>query len=166
MNGKNKCKILKEIRRRIASANDIAYVTSECKFQGNCTGTCPKCEAEVRFLEEELRKRQQTGKAVAVAGIAAALVVSVAGCSTAVAETISTNQESTTASSTTFPDDEVTAGVPVFSSSEEIWMGEPSPPPPEDDTVEMGNMLPPEEDPQIMGDMVEDPMEMGEVPEE
>lgn len=80
MTGKNKCKILKDIRRQIAKDNDIAFVTSECKYQGDCTGTCPKCEAEVRYLEEELRKRQQAGKAVAVAGIAAALVVTASGC--------------------------------------------------------------------------------------
>ena len=80
MNGKSKCKILKEIRREIARQNDIAYVTSECRFQGDCTGTCPKCEAELRYLEMELQKRQRAGKAVAVAGIAAALMVGSAGC--------------------------------------------------------------------------------------
>lgn len=80
MNGKSKCKILKDIRRQIAKENDIDLVISECKYQGDCTGTCPKCEAEVRYLEQELRKRQQAGKAIAVAGIAAALVVSSAGC--------------------------------------------------------------------------------------
>lgn len=80
MKGKNKCKILKDIRRQIARDNDIEFVTSECKFQGDCTGTCPKCEAEVRYLEQELKKRQAAGKAVAVAGIAATLMVSSAGC--------------------------------------------------------------------------------------
>ncbi|MBR4972563.1 MAG: hypothetical protein IKY59_06310 [Oscillospiraceae bacterium] len=80
MNGKSKCKILKDIRRQIARENDIDLVISECKYQGDCAGTCPKCESEVRYLEQELRKRQQMGKAVAVAGIAAALVVTSAGC--------------------------------------------------------------------------------------
>lgn len=80
MNGKSKCKILKDIRRQIAQDNDIEYVTSECKHKGDCAGTCPKCEAEVRYLEEELRKRQWAGKAVAVAGIAASLMVTAAGC--------------------------------------------------------------------------------------
>ena len=80
MNGKSKCRILKEIRREIARQNDIEFVTSECKFQGNCTGTCPKCESEVRYLEQELAKRQRNGKAVAVAGIAAAMLVTAAGC--------------------------------------------------------------------------------------
>lgn len=80
MNGKSKCKVLKDIRKKIAEANDIAYVTSDCKYQGDCSGTCPKCEAEVRYLEEELAKRKNLGKIVAVAGIAATLVVASAGC--------------------------------------------------------------------------------------
>lgn len=80
MNGKSKCKILKDIRRQIAQDNDIEYVTSECKFQGDCSGTCPKCEAELRYLEDELRKRQKIGKAIAVAGIAATLLISTTGC--------------------------------------------------------------------------------------
>lgn len=80
MNGKNKCKLLKEIRQRIADENEIPYVTTECKFRGNCTGTCPKCEAEVRYLEQELEKRRSAGKKIAVAGIAAAMVVTAAGC--------------------------------------------------------------------------------------
>ena len=68
MNGKNKCKILKDIRRQIAQDNDIEFITSECKYQGECTGTCPKCEAELRYLENELRKRQKLGKGIAIAG--------------------------------------------------------------------------------------------------
>ena len=80
MNGKKKCKILKEIRRQIAMQNDIEYVTSECQHKGDCKGTCPKCEAEVRYLEKELEKRQKLGRSVAVVGIAAALAVSTAVC--------------------------------------------------------------------------------------
>ena len=80
MTGKSKCKILKEIRREIARNNSIDFVTSECKFQGDCTGTCPKCEAEVRFLEQELLKRQRTGKAVVLAGLTATLTLSALGC--------------------------------------------------------------------------------------
>ena len=80
MKGKNKCKILKQIRKEIADQNEIAYAVTECKFQGDCSGTCPKCEAEVRYLEEELSKRRKAGKAVAVAGVAAALMVGSVGC--------------------------------------------------------------------------------------
>ncbi len=67
--GKQTCRILKEIRHRIAEANDIELITSECTFKGNCLGTCPKCEAEVRYLEQQLRARSIAGKAVALAGI-------------------------------------------------------------------------------------------------
>ena len=80
MKGKKRCKILKEIRRQIAENNDIEFITSECKHQGDCPGTCPKCEAEVRYLERELEKRMKLGKAVAVAGLAVALTTSTAGC--------------------------------------------------------------------------------------
>ena len=70
--GKQTCKILKEIRRQIADANGIEFVTSECRYKGDCLGTCPKCEAEVRYLEQQLRARSLAGKAVALAGISAA----------------------------------------------------------------------------------------------
>ena len=80
MNGKSKCKMLKEIRKKIAEENDIEYITSECKFQGDCRGTCPKCEAELKYLEDELKKRRSVGKKVAVAGIAAYMMLSATGC--------------------------------------------------------------------------------------
>ena len=79
MKGKNKCRILKEIRKAIAKENDIEYVTSECKYQGECIGTCPKCESEVKYLEAELEKRRSAGKSVVVAGIAASMILST-GC--------------------------------------------------------------------------------------
>lgn len=70
--GKQTCKILKEIRRQIAEANGIKFVTSECRYKGDCLGTCPKCEAEVRYLEQQLRARSLAGKVIALAGISAA----------------------------------------------------------------------------------------------
>ncbi len=70
MNGKSKCKILKEIRRRIAEENGIEYAVSECKHKGDCRGTCPKCESEVRYLESELEKRRAAGTKVAIASLA------------------------------------------------------------------------------------------------
>ena len=70
--GKQTCKILKEIRRQIAEANGIEFATSECRYKGDCLGTCPKCEAEVRYLKQQLRVRSLAGKAVALAGISAA----------------------------------------------------------------------------------------------
>ena len=70
--GKQTCKILKEIRRQIAEANGIEFATSECRYKGDCLGTCPKCESEVRYLEQQLRDRSLAGKAIALAGISAA----------------------------------------------------------------------------------------------
>ena len=67
--GKKTCKILKEIRRQIAEANDIEYAVEECQYKGDCLGTCPKCEAEVRYLEQQLYQRQLIGKAVVLAGV-------------------------------------------------------------------------------------------------
>lgn len=75
MTGKQKCKILKEIRRQIAEQNNICYVIEECKHKGNCRGTCPKCEWEVRMLERELEKRRKSGKKVALAGISAGFLL-------------------------------------------------------------------------------------------
>ena len=72
--GKRTCRILKEIRRQIAEANDIEYVVEECQYKGDCKGTCPKCEAEVRYLEEQLHQRQILGKAVMVAGLSLGVV--------------------------------------------------------------------------------------------
>jgi TonB family protein len=68
--GKRTCEILKDVRRKIAQENDIALKERECTHEGDCRGTCPYCESEVRYLERELSKRRALGKAVTVAGIA------------------------------------------------------------------------------------------------
>ena len=73
--GKSTCKVLKEVRRKVADANGIPLQERECTHMGDCAGTCPYCEAEVRYLERELTKRRALGKAVAVAGIAMATAI-------------------------------------------------------------------------------------------
>ncbi|MGM9554117.1 MAG: hypothetical protein ACI3V2_07395 [Faecousia sp.] len=80
MKGKNKCKILKQIRQRIADENDIPLVTQECGYQGECSGTCPKCEQELRYLEQQLARRQALGKRVTVAALAAGMLATMTGC--------------------------------------------------------------------------------------
>ena len=72
--GRDICNTLKAIRKQIADANGIAYSPEECHFTGECKGTCPKCEQDVRDLEYELRRRQIAGKAIKVVGIAVGLV--------------------------------------------------------------------------------------------
>ena len=71
--GKNICKQLKAIRRSIADENGIPLEIPECTYQGECSGTCPQCEKEVRYLENELARRLTLGKAATVAGIAVTL---------------------------------------------------------------------------------------------
>lgn len=83
MRGKEKCKALKEIRKQIAEKNDIEYAVSECSYQGECKGTCPKCEAELRYLERELERRKNLGKAVCVVGISASVCGSLTACNPA-----------------------------------------------------------------------------------
>ena len=71
--GKKICNTLKEVRMQVAKANDIKYAPTECHHEGDCAGTCPKCESEVRWLEQQLQLRRQLGKAVAVVGVSVGL---------------------------------------------------------------------------------------------
>ena len=77
--GRHTCNTLKAIRKQIAEANEIEHEPVECTHEGDCAGTCPACEAEVRYLEGELSKRSHLGKKVAVVGIAASMA-SLASC--------------------------------------------------------------------------------------
>ena len=77
--GRHICNTLKAIRRQIADANGIKYEPRECHHEGYCAGTCPACEAEVRYLEGELRRRSSMGKKVALAGIAMGMA-GLSGC--------------------------------------------------------------------------------------
>ena len=143
--GKEKCRILKQIRAEIARQNDIEWVIAECKHKGNCKGTCPKCEQEVRELEAALARREALGKRVAVVGISASLALSVTGCVN--------------------PFPQTTDGVP---------MGDPLPPETENVTAcdtalqgeevqtEMGTLIVPGEEPATTEDMTEEPL-MGDV---
>lgn len=80
MRGKQKCRILKDIRRRIAEENDIPFVTRECGFQGECRGTCPRCESELRYLEQQLERRAALGKRISVAALCAGIAIGTAAC--------------------------------------------------------------------------------------
>ena len=75
--GKSTCKLLKSIRQQIADANGISYQPKECQHKGDCAGTCPACEAEIRYLERELKVRKGNGFGMKVAGIAAGICATV-----------------------------------------------------------------------------------------
>lgn len=61
MNGKARCAQLKKIRQEIARRNDIHLEIKACDYEGDCAGTCPACEAEVRYLEDALERRRAAG---------------------------------------------------------------------------------------------------------
>ena len=128
MTGKQKCKILKEIRKQIAEQNDIRYVIEECTHKGNCRGTCPKCEWEVQMLERELEKRRSAGKKVVLAGISAGFLLTSCSPIDAVKDLVSSVTEPLQGDMLA----ETTSGAIAETSAEEVVLepleGEPAVP--------------------------------------
>lgn len=79
--GKKVCASLKQVRKQIADANGIPYEVTECQHQGNCKGTCPKCEAELRYIENQLSLRRAAGMAVSIVGLSLGVAATFASCS-------------------------------------------------------------------------------------
>lgn len=71
--GKHICNALKQVRIDIARANGINYAPRECHHEGDCAGTCPACESEMRYLEREIARRRNLGRAAVVAGVSMSL---------------------------------------------------------------------------------------------
>ncbi len=102
--GKRICSELKAVRRRIADENGIELHQDECKHTGDCLGTCPKCEAEVRYLEQALTRRVAAGRAATVAG----LTLSLAACGGTAEPTLSVDTPlDTLPADTTFTSDTI-----------------------------------------------------------
>lgn len=76
--GKSTCETLKAIRKQIADANEIPYEPVVCTHKGDCMGTCPVCESEMRYIENQLNIRKMAGKAVKIVGLAT--VMTLAAC--------------------------------------------------------------------------------------
>ena len=55
--GKEKCEILKAIRTYVADKYGVEYSPTECTHEGECRGTCPKCDAELAELQESLEAK-------------------------------------------------------------------------------------------------------------
>ncbi len=85
--GKHICNQLKAVRRQIADENGIPLEQRECTHTGECRGTCPYCEAEMRYLEQALTHRLAMGKVATVAG----LTLSLAACGGAEEKTLRTD---------------------------------------------------------------------------
>lgn len=86
MKGKEKCNYLKAVRRKVAAANGLELDIPECVYEGECQGTCPRCESEVRQLEQALSLRKSLSQKVSILGVAAGLAFS--GVTAASAQTI------------------------------------------------------------------------------
>lgn len=86
MKGKQVCSYLKSVRREVAAGNGIDLEIPDCTFEGECPGTCPRCEAEVRQLEQALSQRQRLSQKVAIVGVAMGLALS--GMSAAQAQNV------------------------------------------------------------------------------
>lgn len=66
MTGKEKCTLLKQIRIDVANANNIDFTTADCPQPDGCIGTCPRCEAEAKQLDEAIDKIIASGGKVTI----------------------------------------------------------------------------------------------------
>lgn len=57
MKSKDKCNLLKAIRRQIAGQYGLKYHPVECHHKGECAGTCPRCDAELQDLQRQLEEK-------------------------------------------------------------------------------------------------------------
>lgn len=69
MTGKEKCELLRQVRKEIAESNGIVYLSSPCSYDGDCKGTCPKCDAEIRYLDSEIQRLASCGKSISLSGL-------------------------------------------------------------------------------------------------
>lgn len=69
MNGRQKCEIINQIRRKVADNNGIDFVIYDCTFDGECSRRCQKSDSELNYLESELEKRQNEGIRINLKGI-------------------------------------------------------------------------------------------------
>lgn len=67
------CETLKAIRKQVADANGIVYTPAKCDFEGVCTGTCPACESEREYIENQLSLKRKAGNLVKIAGLVTSL---------------------------------------------------------------------------------------------
>lgn len=79
--GRDKCDKLRAIRKKIADANGIDFEPAECHHTGPCLGTCPVCDSEIEYLDEELQKKKERGEEIILSGLAADEIKE-SGCNT------------------------------------------------------------------------------------
>lgn len=124
MKGKEKCELLKSIRREIAEKNGIKLEIPECTHKGDCLGSCPRCEAEVKYLEMQLEARKKRGFKPVLAGISAGLItLTASSCIYPGEEQLLGDIPAPETSDTTTPEDtelHITEGSLTYSGTENI----------------------------------------------
>ena len=71
---KEKCRKLKQIRKRLADTLHIDLHQRECTYEGPCSGTCPKCKQEEQQLNQAILKK------TALAAGVVTMTVGLTGC--------------------------------------------------------------------------------------
>ncbi|MBQ8047934.1 MAG: energy transducer TonB [Prevotella sp.] len=91
--GKSICNVLRGIRKQIAEKNGISYEPKVCTHEGQCRGTCPACEAEMRYICQSLKHLQTAGHRIQIAGVSLGMMT-LAACGNAQIQTESTAKDS------------------------------------------------------------------------
>lgn len=135
--GKSICKQLKAVRQRIAEENGIPLEQRECTYEGPCRGTCPRCEAEVKYLERALAHRLKLGKAATVAGLSLTLAACGNGGSAPQGTVLTVSDTAQTKADTLLPDAPLSEGIQEFDEEAIVGImgGTPPPLPDEEDTA-------------------------------
>ena len=69
-NGIEKCRLLREIRKRLCDDNGLPFTEEECPNESpDCKGTCPACELNLLRLNRMLEELERSGKEVNYDGI-------------------------------------------------------------------------------------------------
>ena len=74
MTNRERCDYLKSVRKTVADKLGIDLHQRKCTFEGECSGTCPKCKSEETILNNALLK------GVAVAGAMVVLASCITAC--------------------------------------------------------------------------------------
>lgn len=65
MNGIEKCRLLREIRRQICLDNGLPITEEDCSNESfDCRGTCPVCEMNLLRLNKAVEELERSGATV------------------------------------------------------------------------------------------------------
>ena len=86
--GRRVCDILKEIRKKIANEGNLELNQKECNYKGECSGTCPACEAELKKINDKFDHK----KLLSLAGCAT-MILPLTACTSNTMDNIQGNIE-------------------------------------------------------------------------